>query len=412
MSTSTFWLEFSVFSDGLDAAAARRMSRHHASFTPFPSLPAELRLRVWEYMLAPRIVQVTCVESSSSSSPSSRRERGIGRERGAQGEQQQQQVPVLLHVNRETRALALSHYELAFGWRVPHVLAMNVNNAGGSGAPGAYYYPAYHYHHETLPAPAPTPPSSSAHASSPPNPAPPPQRPMIKTGSEPRTYFSFARDALYLRGELEPHDSFGFNSPAAYFVSRADAARARRVAVEFAALRYGESAGLQQIFGSLFHIVDWFGPARRERRRGAGGGGGGWARAGEGGGLDGDRKGEGKAAAAADGSGLAGNTILVAVTAADEATHALLGGEGPLIRDEDRGGKREDEEVWRRDYGGSGEQVGGGGRSVTRKDGEGQEEELNIIQRIWRDWYREFVRSARAGVRFKLVREEDLERYL
>ncbi|RYP89372.1 hypothetical protein DL770_004434 [Monosporascus sp. CRB-9-2] len=408
MSNSTFWLEFSVFSDGLDAVAAQRMSRHHASFAPFPSLPAELRLRVWEYMLAPRIVQVTCVESSSSS-PSSRRGEGIRREGGAQGEQQQQ-VPVLLHVNRETRALALSHYELAFGWRVPHVLAMNVNSANGGGAPRAYYYPAYHYHHETIPTPAPTPTSSSAHASSPPNPAPPPQPPMIKTGSEPRTYYSFARDALYLRGELEPHDSFGFNSPAAYFVSRADAARARRVAVEFAALRYGESAGPQQIFGSLFHVVDRFGAAGRGRGRGVGGGGGGRVRAGEGGGLDGDGKGEGKAAAG--GSGLAGNTILVAVTAADEATHALLGGEGPLIRDEDRGGKRDDEEVWRRDYGGSGEQVGGGG-DMTRKDGEGREEEPNIIQRIWRDWYRgSIVTSALAGVRFKLVREEDLERYL
>ncbi|RYP08377.1 hypothetical protein DL764_001946 [Monosporascus ibericus] len=402
MPNSTFWLEFSVFSDGLDAAAARRMSRHHASFAPFPSLPAELRLRVWEYMLAPRIVQVTCVESSSPS-PSSRRER---REGGAQGERrEQEQVPVLLHVNRETRALALSHYELAFGWRVPHVLAMNVNNADGSGAPGAYYYPAYHYHHETLPTPAPTPASSSsAHTSS------PPRAPMIKTGSEPRTYFSFARDALYLRGELEPHDTFGFNSPAAYFVSRADAARVRRVAVEFAALRYGEGAGPQQIFGSLFHVVDRFGAAGRGRGRGVGEGGGGWARAEEGGGVDGDGRGEGKAAAG--GSGLAGNTILIAVTATDDVTHALLGGEGSLIRDEDAGGKRDDEEVWRRDYGGSGKQAGGGG-DVTRKDGEGREDEPNIIQRIWRDWYRgSIVTSALAGVRFKLVREEDLERYL
>ncbi|RYP68832.1 hypothetical protein DL771_006450 [Monosporascus sp. 5C6A] len=409
MSNSTFWLEFSVFSDGLDAAAARRMGRPHASFARFPELPAELRLRIWEYMLAPRIVQVTCVESSSSS-PSSRRERSFRREGGAQGEwQEQQQVPVLLHVNRETRALALSHYELAFGWRVPHVLAMNVNNANGAGAPGRYFYPANHYHQETLPTPAPTPTSSSTRTSPRPNPAPPTQPPMIKTGSEPRTYFSFARDALYLRGELEPHDSFGFNSPAAYFVSRADAARARRVAVEFAALRYGEGAGPQQIFGSLFHVVDRFGAAGRGR--GAGGGGGGWARAVEGGGLDGDGKGEGKAAATG-GSGLAGNTVLVAVTAADEATHALLGGEGPLIRDEDRGGKREDEEVWRRDNGGSGKQVGGGGDMISN-DVEGREEEPNIIQKIWRDWYRgSIVTSALAGVRFKLVREEDLERYL
>ncbi|RYP61721.1 hypothetical protein DL769_007583 [Monosporascus sp. CRB-8-3] len=410
MPNSTFWLEFSVFSDGLDAAAARRMSRHHASFAQFPLLPAELRLRIWEYMLPPRIVQVACVESSSSS-PSSRRERRTRREGGARGERrEQQQVPVLLHVNRETRALALSHYELAFGWRVPHVLAMNVNNAGGGGAPGAYYYPANHYHHEGLPTPAPTTTFPSTHTSSSPNPAPPPQPLMVKTGSEPRTYFSFARDALYLRGELEPHDSFGFNSPAAYFVSRADAARARRVAVEFAALRYGEGAGPQQIFGSLFHVVDRFGAAGRGRGRGVGEAGGGWARAGEGGGPDGAGKGEGKAAAG--GSGLAGNTVLVAVTAADEATHALLGGEGPLIRDEDRGGKREDEEVWRRHNGGSGDQVGGGG-DMTRKDGEGREEQPNIIQKVWRDWYRgSIVTSALAGVRFKLVREEDLERYL
>ncbi|RYP05347.1 hypothetical protein DL765_009866 [Monosporascus sp. GIB2] len=406
MSNSTFWLEFSVFSDGLDAAAARRMTGHRASFAQFPELPAELRLRVWEYMLAPRIVQVACVESSCPSPSSPREGRGIGTGGGARG--QQQQVPVLLHVNREARALALSHYELAFGWRVPHVLAMNVNNGGGGGggAPGAYHYPANHYRHESLPA------SSSAHTPSSPNPAPPPQPPMIKTGSEPRTYFDFSRDALYLRGELEPHDSFGFNSPAAYFVSRADAARARRVAVEFAALRYGEGAGPQQIFGSLFHVVDRFGAAGRGRGRGrgAGGGEGGWARAGEGGGLGGDGKGEGKTAACE--SGLAGNTVLVAVTPADEATHALLGGEGPLIRDDDRGGKREDEEVWRRDSGGAGEQVGGGA-DMARENGEERREEPNIIQKIWSDWYRgSIVTSALAGVRFKLVREEDLERYL
>ncbi|RYO90075.1 hypothetical protein DL763_005442 [Monosporascus cannonballus] len=407
MSNSTFWLEFSVFSDGLDAAAAQRMSRHHPSFAPFPELPAELRLRVWEYMLAPRIVQVACVESSCPS----REGRGIGRRGGGGARGEQQQVPVLLHVNRETRALALSHYELAFGWRVPHVLAMNVNvnngngdGGGGGRAPGAYRYPANHYRHESLPT------SASAHTSSSPDPGPPPQPPMIKTGSEPRTYFGFARDALYLRGELEPHDSFGFNSPAAYFVSRADAARARRVAVEFAALRYGEGAGPQQIFGSLFHVVDRFGAAGRGRGRGAGGGEGGGARTGEGGGLDGDGRGEGKTAACQ--SGLAGNTVLVAVTSADEATHALLGGEGPLIRDDDRSWKREDEEVWRRDSGGEGEQVGRGG-DMTREDGEERQEEPNIIQKIWSDWYRgSIVTSALAGVRFKLVREEDLERYL
>ncbi|RYP52029.1 hypothetical protein DL768_002712 [Monosporascus sp. mg162] len=375
MPYTTVWLEFSVFSDGLDAVTARRMSRHHASFAPFPSLPAELRLRVWEYMLAPRIVQVRCAQSSDLP-PSLPRERRIGRKGGAQGEQQQQQVPVLLHVNRETRALALSHYELAFGWR----------------APGIYYYPQSHYYiHETFPPPSPPPTSSPTHTSSPPR-----RPPMIETSSEPRTYFSFAQDALYLRGELKPLDSFGLSNPGAFFVSRADAVRARRVVIEFDALVQGP----QTIFGSLFHIVDRFGAAGRGWKRGVG-------REGEGGGLDGDGKGESKAAVAG-GSGFAGNTILVAVTAVNEAAAVLPGGKRPLIRDEDRGGKRDDEEVWRRDNGGSGEQAGGDG-DVTRKDGEGREEEPNCIQKVWRDWYRG---STLAGVRFKLVREEDLERYL
>ncbi|KAI0009303.1 hypothetical protein F4779DRAFT_582887 [Xylariaceae sp. FL0662B] len=308
-----FWLEFRIFSDGLDTAQARALSQRggHTSFARFADLPAELRLKIWEYLIAPRIVSVACVEATTASS-STAGPAAVGTE-----------VPVLLHVSRETRRLALSRYEPAFAWKVPHVLAASMDFVGvGTGARWARQHDIPTW-----------------------------------TWSQPRVWFNYGLDAVYLLGELEPYDSYGFNSPMAYFLRAEEARRVRRVAVAFEALRYGE-AGSQQIFGALFHVVDRFAPA--------------------------------------DGR------LIVAVTPRDEVTHALMGGEGPLVvgadGDEDNGWRGTDAEYEVR---------------VTRRGGKSREDEVNVVQKTWRDWYRgSIIVSRLANMEFVLVRESDLERHI
>ncbi len=281
---------------------------------------------------------------------------------------------------------------------------------------------------------------------------------------------------LYLAGELEPHDSFGFNSPMAYFVGRGDAARVRRVAVAFAALGYGETAS-QQIFGSLFHVVDRFGQQQLRLRqekikqmqaqaevqlrqeswgthggagcRGSGGGGGGeGGGGGRGGGYGGyDRSGEQGHARESrsqtqtrDGGTGTGHSngvrILIAVTPADEYTHALMGGEGPLVRSppSSPSPSPSPSPSLPLPLATTGEAAGVDGSSVTqtttmvtatdgnsgdgeRELGQGQEQEqeqeTNVVEKIWRSWCRgSIITSSLAGTRFTLVREEDLGQYL
>jgi hypothetical protein len=65
-----FWLELRLLSDGLETAAveALPLTAWHAATNPvfglFPALPTELRLKVWEYMIAPRIVGIACCKLS------------------------------------------------------------------------------------------------------------------------------------------------------------------------------------------------------------------------------------------------------------------------------------------------------------------------------------------------------------
>ncbi|OTB05433.1 hypothetical protein M426DRAFT_139996 [Hypoxylon sp. CI-4A] len=298
-----FRLAFRVLNDGLETRCAQSLNEaglhaHGGAFHLFPQLPPELRLKIWECLIAPRVVAMACLDDDDeapwTSFPSLQC-------RGAPAS-----TPALLGISRETRALARSHYELAFSWKVPHVLLAN----------------------DTI--------SSSS-------------------WSRPRVWFNYALDAVYLLGELEPCDSYGFNSPMAYFLSREDALRVRRLAVAFAALRYGE-AGSQDIFGALFHVIDRF-------------------------------------------KRVEGGKVLVAVTPRDELTHVLMGGEKPLVRreedEEGRGGRSVDER-------------GIHGRDASVMGGE-RSEEGNVVQNIWRDWYRgSIVLSSLANVQFELVRESDL----
>lgn len=339
--TPRFSLKFRVISDGLDSAEAQALNQagfhaHGGVFPLFPKLPPELRLKIWEYLIAPRIVAIACLDAEAPP-PSEEPEEPwstfpiLSPSPGPPPAT----IPVLLLVNRETRSLALKHYEPAFSWKVPHVLL----SATTSFTP---YTPSPHTSHSQS---HPHPSSTIATANN--NP------PSGSSWSAPSVWFSFSHDAVYLLGELEPCDSFGFNSPTAYFLSREEALRVRRLAVAFAALGYGES-GSQHIFGALFHVVDRF------------------AKVGDGG------------------------KVLVAVAPRDELTHRLMGGESPLVRSEDG-----------RDGEGDGDGVTG-----SRKRGVGGEE-VNVVQKIWRDWYRgSIVTSSLANIQFQLVRESELPEHI
>lgn len=200
---SKFWLEFAVFHDGLDppsaTANAATTSSSAPGFARFPDLPPELRLKIWGYLIQPRIVVVSCLERS-----------GLLPVRRAElaARSQRSKIPVLLHVSRESRALALSAYELTFAWRISALLS------------------------ET-----------------------PVERPA-------RVWFNYGLDALYLTGELEAVDAHGFNSPMVYFLRREDTRRVRHVACPFRELRYPEQES-EQIFGCLSHVVDRFGAVER-----------------------------------------------------------------------------------------------------------------------------------------------------
>ncbi|KAI1095439.1 hypothetical protein F5B19DRAFT_441598 [Rostrohypoxylon terebratum] len=339
-----FSLKFRVVSDGLDSAKAQALNKagahaHGGVFPLFPKLPPELRLKIWEYLIAPRIVAIACLDAEAPP-PSEEPEEpwttfpSLSSPTGPPPAT----IPVLLLVNRETRSLALKHYEPTFSWKVPHVLlSATTSFTPYSPSPHSSHSSHFNSHsHSQFPS------SSSSTTTNPPS---------GSSWSAPSVWFDFAHDAVYLLGELEPCDSFGFNSPTAYFLSREEALRVRRLAVAFAALGYGES-GSQHIFGALFHVVDRF------------------ARVG------------------------AGGKVLVAVAPRDELTHRLVGGETPLVRSE------------------HGDEDGDGG-SAVRKRGVGGEEEVNVVQKIWRDWYRgSIVTSSLANVQFELVRESELPEHI
>ncbi|KAI1210639.1 uncharacterized protein F4807DRAFT_466977 [Annulohypoxylon truncatum] len=338
-----FSLKFRVVSDGLESAKAQALNRagvhaHGGSFPLFPNLPPELRLKIWEYLIAPRIVAIACLDAEAPPPSEEPEEPWTSFPSLSQSptDPPPATIPVLLLINRETRSLALKHYEPAFSWKVPHVLLSSTHSI----TPFQPFTSP-----PSLSSPSPSSSSRLPHSSSSSNPNPNPNSSPGSTWSPPSAWFNFALDAVYLLGELEPCDSFGFNSPTAYFLSREEALRVRRLAVAFAALGYGES-GPQHIFGALFHVVDRF-------------------------------------AGVVSGDGGGGGKVLVAVAPRDELTHALVGGEGVLVRDGDG-------------------------------DGDGRRgEEVNVVQKIWRDWYRgSIVTSSLANVQFELVREPDLPEHI
>lgn len=288
-------------------------------------------MQIWKHLLLPRVILITCQDQESEveldlelkSRPSCAR------------------IPALLHVSHEARTVALEHYELAFRWKVPTVLAEL----------------------DMLP---------------PPQDGIDPMAIAAPKWSEPRIYFNFEQDALFLLGELEPCTSTGFNSPMTYFLEREETKRVRNVAVAFRALRHGES-GSQQIFGTLFHVVDRIKPAN--------------------------------------------GRVLVCVNVGDEMTHTLMGGEAPLVpggldyasrkrlsrppRSEPSdivigsiGRLSLDDEVDQREI----------LERYQRHSEAPQSQDDNIIQQIWDNWFRgSIVTSSLADMKFWLVRESELE---
>lgn len=69
LSHPIFWLEFRLLSDGLETPVVQSLpltawhKENNPSFHLFSALPTELRLKVWEYLIAPRIVGIACRKS-------------------------------------------------------------------------------------------------------------------------------------------------------------------------------------------------------------------------------------------------------------------------------------------------------------------------------------------------------------
>ncbi|KAI1816408.1 hypothetical protein GGS20DRAFT_595147 [Poronia punctata] len=356
-------LEFRLRSDGLETKVVRELplTAWHAANNPvfgrFTALPLELRLKVWEYFIVPRIVEIACFGVDESGYPLYDFEVELGsRQQGITPS-----APVLLYVNRETRSLALKHYELSFEWKGSLVPTSQDRS------PARALYPV------PTSAPPPPPESVTSTQDSRQNESAPVvssyhellgelqgggggavDTPCVKgtkvtprSGSPPRTWFNFGLDAVYLVGALEPMDSFGFSNPMPYLIPSQTTRRVRKTAVAFSALDYG-STGPQQIFGTLFHVIDRFQPVDDE--------------------------------------------VLVCVTLQDERIHLMLGNETPLVGDK-----------------GATDGSGPQGDDGTP----GTEAEMNILQTIWRDWYRgSIVTSPLAKIKFVLIREEDMEGYL
>lgn len=195
-----FWLEFRTFDDGLTpplatSPPASPSASPPASFSQFLNLPAELRLKIWDYLIQPRII-VTCCFKRDEGLDKRRQELEQRTTRG-------NAVPVLLKINRESRAEGLKHYELAFRWNISKLIS---------------------------------------------------DTPVSKPA---QVYFNFKLDALYLTGDLEAYDTYGVNSPMVYFMRREDTIRVRHVACAFKELGYPEHES-DQIFGCLWHVVDRF----------------------------------------------------------------------------------------------------------------------------------------------------------
>ena len=270
-----FWLEFQVVHDGLETEPPSSLSSSSSSpqgqtFHLFPLFPPELRLKIWECLIQPRIVAAACFDSRFEAQ---RRAQLTSRPR-------RPPVPVLLHVCRESRELALKHYQLAFSWRLPLRLVglPPVSSSAASASSSLSRSPASTSSEDAEEQASSSSSSAAAAAaegqssSSSPRSSPdlilPPNRRRSSTYPRPVThppkiYFNFSLDCLLLLGELEPYDQYGFNAPMSYFLRRDDTRRVQNIACAFQELHM-DLYEADQVFGTLFHIIDMF-PCTRGR---------------------------------------------------------------------------------------------------------------------------------------------------
>ncbi|KAK3946122.1 hypothetical protein QBC46DRAFT_368861 [Diplogelasinospora grovesii] len=257
-----FWLEFEVISDGYEQTSENEADK---KFTCFTNLPAELRLQIWECLIEPRIVGVSCFSRVGDPDgldhehvqygdlawqrPSVNRRRNARflamgtttREetrRRSRTQAAAAAVPPLLHICRESRALGLKHYELAFAWKIPSTAS-------------TYSYTSYSSYL-----------SLSAQQDQNQNQNQNQNQGQTQTGTatrgerKPRVWFNFARDTLLLLGDLEPLDQYGFNSPMVYFLPKTDTCRVRYLACALTDDIYHRAS--EHVFATLFHIIDRF----------------------------------------------------------------------------------------------------------------------------------------------------------
>lgn len=197
-----FWLEFRTFSTG----DTSKETEEDVSFPQFALLPPELRIKIWGLAVRPRIVVGCCLHRADEDEDGTALQ--ARRDELERRSTEDYAVPALLHVNHEARTEGLRHYELTFGWRISKLLS------------------------------------------------------DTPTSAPPSTYFNFDLDCLFLTGDLEAYDSYGFNSPMVYFMRREDTFRVKHVACSFKELGYPEQES-DQIFGCLWHVVDRFPKAER-----------------------------------------------------------------------------------------------------------------------------------------------------
>ena len=200
------WLEFRTYDDGhQDEQQSKETTRH--SFPQFSQLPPELRLKIWSYLVQPRVVVACCLYNDDNLQ---RRRQNLDRlSRGSN-------TPAILQINRESRSVGLNHYEPTFGTNETELAPWR---------PDPNYLP--------------------------------PARPAT-------IWFNFELDTLWLNGEVNTNDletpadwSYWYGLPLLRFLKPEDTARIRNVACAVSELGWPRD-GTMQIMPRLWSIFRRF----------------------------------------------------------------------------------------------------------------------------------------------------------
>lgn len=189
-----FWLEFRTLHNGDHGCPDAPTT---AIFPNFSKLPTELRIKIWTYLVQPRIVIACCLDRAAEDLEKRRAQLLDHTTEYNNG------IPVLLHISQEARAVGLRYYEQAFSWTVSRPVS-DVPSSGPS-----------------------------------------------------TTYFNFALDALYIFGDIEVFHEGGTITPVPYFLRHEDTSRVQKLVCSFREPGYTDDAG-NQLFGRLWRMADRF----------------------------------------------------------------------------------------------------------------------------------------------------------